>query len=178
MPRVLISGAGIAGTVLAYWLGKNDFDVVVVERSKANNESGQIIDVEGPAQEIVKRMDVMEKIRSKITHVAGIRFVDDSNREFAKFPAGQTGISNEIEIMRPALAGVLLDAADSFPMSNFAIAVRFRAYSRRTQRSSSISKTKGRLPSSRRNLISSSLAMVCVQQLVTLSCLYPGASLA
>lgn len=119
MPRVLISGAGIAGTVLAYWLGKSDFDVVVVERSKANNESGQIIDVEGPAQEIVKRMGVMQEIRSKITHEAGIRFVDDSNGEFAKFPAGQTGISNEIEIMRPALAGVLLDAADSFPNVEF-----------------------------------------------------------
>ena len=119
MQRVIISGAGIAGTVLAYWLGKNGFEVVVIERSSSDNQSGQIIDVEGPAQGIVERMGVMEEIRSKVTHEAGIRFVDDLNREIAKFPAGQTGISNEIEIMRPALAEVLLSAADSFPNVEF-----------------------------------------------------------
>ncbi|KAL8640587.1 MAG: hypothetical protein Q9226_008731 [Calogaya cf. arnoldii] len=115
MPRVIISGAGIAGTVLAYWLGKNGFHVVVVERSSSSTQSGQIIDVEGPAQEIVTRMGLMEDIKSKVTHEAGIRFLDDSGRQIALFPVGTTGVSNEIEIMRPALAGVLLDAADSFP---------------------------------------------------------------
>ncbi len=119
MPRVIISGAGIAGTVLAYWLGKHGFQVLVVERSSSNNQSGQIIDVEGPAQEIVKRMGVLDEIQSKVTHEAGIRFFDDSNRVFAMFPVGRTGISNEIEIMRPALAGVLLSAADSFPNVEF-----------------------------------------------------------
>ena len=32
--RVLICGAGVAGSILAYWLAKHDFQVVVVERSK------------------------------------------------------------------------------------------------------------------------------------------------
>ncbi|KAI9836007.1 MAG: hypothetical protein M1837_003541 [Sclerophora amabilis] len=119
MPRVIVSGAGIAGTVLAYWLGKKGFQVVVLERSAAENQSGQIIDVEGPAQEIVKRMGVMDEIQSKTTHEAGIRFVDESGREVATFPAGKTGISNDIEIMRPALTGILLAAADSFPNVEF-----------------------------------------------------------
>jgi 2-polyprenyl-6-methoxyphenol hydroxylase-like FAD-dependent oxidoreductase len=68
-------------------------------------------DVEVPAEEIAKRMRVMDEIPSKMTHEASIRFVDDSNQEF--------GISNEIEIMRPALARVLLDAADIFPNVEF-----------------------------------------------------------
>ena len=119
MPRVIISGAGIAGTVLAYWLGKNGFQVVVVERSLSSTQSGQIIDVEGPAQEIVTRMGLMEDIKSKVTHEAGIRFVDDSSQEFALFPVGRTGISNEIEIMRPALAAVLFAAADKLPNVEF-----------------------------------------------------------
>ena len=105
--------------MLAFWLGKHGFQVVVLERSASDNQSGQIIDVEGPAQEIVKRMGVLEEIKSKVTHEAGLRFVDDSNREFARFPVGETGISNEIEIMRPALASVLLGAADSFPNVDF-----------------------------------------------------------
>src|SRR5271154_127294 len=56
-------------------------------------------------------MRVMDEIQSKMTHEAGIRFVDDSNQEF--------GISNEIEIMRPALDRVLLEAADIFPNVEF-----------------------------------------------------------
>ena len=105
--------------MLAYWLGKHGLQVVVVERSLSDNQSGQIIDVEGPAREIVKRMGVLEEIQSKVTHEAGIRFLDDSSREFAILPVGQTVVSNEIEIMRPALAGVLLGAADGFPNVEF-----------------------------------------------------------
>ncbi|KAI9799742.1 MAG: hypothetical protein M1833_003861 [Piccolia ochrophora] len=119
MPRVIISGGGIAGTVAAYWLGKHGFQVVVAERSSSENQSGQIIDVEGPAQEIVKRMGVMEDIQSKTTHEAGIRFVDDSGQEFATFPAGKTGISNDIEIMRPALVEALVGAAGSLANVEF-----------------------------------------------------------
>ncbi|MCJ1279403.1 hypothetical protein MMC21_007227 [Puttea exsequens] len=115
MPPVTISVAGIAGTVRAYWLGKNGFQVVVVEQSLSNDQPGQIIDVDEPAQGIVKRMGLMNEIQYEVTHEAGIRFVDDLNREFATFPAGKTEISNEIEIMRLDLAEVLLDAADSFP---------------------------------------------------------------
>ena len=105
--------------MLAYWLGKHGLQVVVVERSLSDNQSGQIIDVEGPAREIVKRMGVLEEIQSKVTHEAGIRFLDDSSREFAILPVGETAVSNEIEIMRPALAGVLLGAAESFPNVEF-----------------------------------------------------------
>ncbi|KAI4232216.1 MAG: hypothetical protein L6R40_007463 [Gallowayella cf. fulva] len=119
MSRVIVSGARIAGTVLAYWLGKNGFHVVIVERSSSSTQSGQIIDIEGPAQEIVRRMGVLEEIRSKVTHEAGIRFVDDSGKQFALFPAGKTGISNELEIMRPALAEILLGAAKTFPNVDF-----------------------------------------------------------
>lgn len=105
--------------MLAYWLGKHGFQVVIVERSSSNNQAGQIIDVEGPAREIVKRMGVIEEVQSNVTHEAGVRFVDDSGREFAMFPASETGASSELEIMRPALAGVLLAAADSFSNVEF-----------------------------------------------------------
>ena len=119
MTRVIISGAGIAGTVLAYWLGKHGFQVVVIERSSSNTQAGQIIDVEGPAKDIVTRMGVMEEIRSQVTHEAGIQFFDEFSRVFATIPVDGSGFSNELEIMRPALAGVLLGAADSFPNVKF-----------------------------------------------------------
>ncbi|KAL9599929.1 MAG: hypothetical protein Q9219_003491 [cf. Caloplaca sp. 3 TL-2023] len=119
MARVLISGAGVAGAVLAYWLGKNGFQVVVIERSPSRTEDGQIIDVEGPSREIVERMGVIDEIQTNITHEAGVRFFDEHGRPFASFPAGKVNVSKEIEIMRPALARILLSAADGFPNVEF-----------------------------------------------------------
>ena len=37
--RILISGASIAGPVLAYWLTRRGFDVTVVERAPALREN-------------------------------------------------------------------------------------------------------------------------------------------
>ncbi|KAJ9652264.1 hypothetical protein H2198_008474 [Neophaeococcomyces mojaviensis] len=111
--RVLISGAGPAGTVLAYWLGKHGFDIVILERSSSRRSLGQIIDIEGPSQEIVTRMGIMEEIKAKTTHEAGIRFVGAHNEEVATFPTGSIGVSNEIEIMRGDLADAFFDAAKS-----------------------------------------------------------------
>ena len=119
MSRVLISGAGIAGAVLAYWLGKNGFHVIVLERSPSPTQDGQIIDVEGPSREIVERMGILTEIQSKVTHEAGIRFLDENGQQCAVFPAGKANISKEIEIMRPVLAEVLLDVADEFSNVEF-----------------------------------------------------------
>ncbi|MFE3027616.1 FAD-dependent oxidoreductase [Nocardia tengchongensis] len=61
---VLISGAGIAGATLAYWLGRNGFDVTVVERASAQRSSGNPIDVKGPAVDVVESMGVMPELRA------------------------------------------------------------------------------------------------------------------
>lgn len=113
-PRVLVSGAGIAGTTIAYWLGKHEFEVVVLERTPSETLQGQIVDVEGPAEEVVRRMGLLDEIKANVTHEAGASLVNSSNKVIGIFPAGQTGVSKEIEIMRPVLARVLLAAADSF----------------------------------------------------------------
>jgi 2-polyprenyl-6-methoxyphenol hydroxylase-like FAD-dependent oxidoreductase len=45
--RVLVSGASIAGPVLAYWLTRRGFDVTVVERAPAlrlNNKGIRLYD--------------------------------------------------------------------------------------------------------------------------------------
>ena len=46
--KVLISGASIAGPVLAYWLSRNGFDVTVVERAPALRKTGgHAVDLSG-----------------------------------------------------------------------------------------------------------------------------------
>ncbi|KAI9149034.1 Monooxygenase CTB7 [Paramyrothecium foliicola] len=109
--RVLIVGGGIAGPVLAYWLGKNGFQVVVVERSRHQTQSGQVVDLEGPSQEIMSRMGLLQEIRASATQEKGIRFVNEANRTVGTFPAGQSaGASKEIEIMRPILGELIAKA--------------------------------------------------------------------
>ncbi|MUL85782.1 MULTISPECIES: FAD-dependent monooxygenase [unclassified Mycolicibacterium] len=66
--KVLISGASIAGPVLAYWLSRHGFDVTVVERSPALRKTGgHAVDLFRPAMEISERMGVLPDIAAAAT---------------------------------------------------------------------------------------------------------------
>lgn len=66
--RILISGAGIAGPVLAYWLSRYGFVVTVVERAPAlRRADGHAVDLFRPAMEISAKMGVLPRIESRAT---------------------------------------------------------------------------------------------------------------
>jgi 2-polyprenyl-6-methoxyphenol hydroxylase-like FAD-dependent oxidoreductase len=66
--RVLISGASIAGPVLAYWLARRGFDVTVVERAtELRKTGGHAIDLFRPAMEISEKMGVLPQIEALAT---------------------------------------------------------------------------------------------------------------
>jgi 2-polyprenyl-6-methoxyphenol hydroxylase-like FAD-dependent oxidoreductase len=66
--KVLISGASIAGPVLAYWLSRHGVDVTVVERSPALRKTGgHAVDLFRPAMEISERMGVLAEIEAHAT---------------------------------------------------------------------------------------------------------------
>ena len=66
--RVLISGASIAGPVLAYWLSKYRFEVTVVERAPSPRKTGgHAVDLFRPAMQVVGKMGLREVVRSKVT---------------------------------------------------------------------------------------------------------------
>ncbi|AIY45149.1 FAD-dependent monooxygenase [Mycolicibacterium fortuitum] len=66
--KILISGASIAGPVLAYWLSRHGFDVTVVERSPALRKTGgHAVDLFRPAMEISERMGVLPDIEAHAT---------------------------------------------------------------------------------------------------------------
>src|ERR1700721_1996305 len=52
---VLISGAGVAGPTLAYWLSRYGFRPTVVERSAGQRSSGNPVDVRGEAMDVADR---------------------------------------------------------------------------------------------------------------------------
>ncbi|OJZ72154.1 FAD-dependent oxidoreductase [Mycobacterium paraffinicum] len=66
--RVLISGASIAGPVLAYWLTRHGFDVTVVERAPSLRKTGgHAVDLFRPAMEISAEMGVLPRIEALAT---------------------------------------------------------------------------------------------------------------
>ncbi|MFG2115913.1 FAD-dependent monooxygenase [Streptomyces sp. NPDC048718] len=110
---ILISGAGIAGPALAYWLRKQGFTVTVVERAPAPRPGGQTVDLRGAGRTVVERMGLMDRARAESVDQRGLALVDTRGRVTARVPAdsfGGEGIVSEIEILRGDLARLLYEA--------------------------------------------------------------------
>ncbi|HEX5201567.1 MAG TPA: FAD-dependent monooxygenase [Actinoplanes sp.] len=111
--RVLISGGGIAGPALAFWLHRAGAEVTVVERSAARRPGGHAVDIRGVARDVVEWMGLREAIRERQVDERGWALVDARGRKMATMPAdlfGGEGIVAEIEIARGDLARILHDA--------------------------------------------------------------------
>jgi 2-polyprenyl-6-methoxyphenol hydroxylase-like FAD-dependent oxidoreductase len=110
---VLISGAGIAGPTVAFWLHRAGWDVTVVERADAPRTSGQNIDVRGAGRRVLRHMGLEKRVADAGTGEVGTRFVDDRGRSLAEFPTGDgDGPTAELEIIRGQLVDLLLSATD------------------------------------------------------------------
>ena len=79
--RVLISGASIAGPVLAYWLNRYGFEVTLVERASALRKSGgHAVDLFRPAMAVVGKMGLRHAIRDKKTGADAIVIHRDNSK--------------------------------------------------------------------------------------------------
>ena len=111
--RVLISGGGIAGPALAFWLHRAGAQVTIVERAPAPRPGGHAVDVRGVARGVVEQMGIREAIRAHQVDERGWAMVDARGRRLGGMAAdlfGGEGIVAEIEIARGDLARVLQDA--------------------------------------------------------------------
>jgi 2-polyprenyl-6-methoxyphenol hydroxylase-like FAD-dependent oxidoreductase len=104
----LISGAGIAGPALAFWLTRAGWRVTLVERAAAERSSGNPVDIRGPALAVAGRMGIVSRLRDRATHATAMRVIAEDGRQIARLPMS---IGDEIEIGRSDLAAVLLEAA-------------------------------------------------------------------
>lgn len=117
--RILICGGGIAGCTLAFLLARNNFEVIVVERSKAEQKAGQGLEIEEPALKVVKEMGILEKIQEKRTGELGFELCDEKSRLIAILEAGGMSPTGNLEIMRGDLTEVIYKAADEFDNATF-----------------------------------------------------------
>jgi 2-polyprenyl-6-methoxyphenol hydroxylase-like FAD-dependent oxidoreductase len=65
MMRVLISGGGIAGLTLAYWLHQYDIEAVVIERAAPHCSDGYGLDFYGTGYDVAERMGVIDQLRAR-----------------------------------------------------------------------------------------------------------------
>lgn len=85
MKTVLISGAGIAGPTLAYWLRAGGYAPTLVERAPALRSGGYVIDFWGLGYDIAERMGLLPAIERAGYRVKEMRIVDDHGRRIAGF---------------------------------------------------------------------------------------------
>lgn len=113
--KVLICGGGCAGPALAYWLARGGHQVTVVERFPALRVTGAQIDLRGQGIEAVKRMGLLDAVRSKCVDEEGVAYVDSQGRIKATLMANKSGkgaqsLTSEYEFMRGDLVRILYDA--------------------------------------------------------------------
>jgi len=83
--NVLISGLGVAGPTLAYWLKAAGFEPMIIERAPQLRRSGYVIDFWGLGYDIAERMGLIGEIDRSGYHMRELRIVDDRGRRLAGF---------------------------------------------------------------------------------------------
>ena len=85
MKTVLISGAGIAGPTLAFWLKAAGFQPTLIERAPQLRTGGYVIDFWGLGYDIAERMGLIAEITRVGYRVQEMRIVDDQGRRITGF---------------------------------------------------------------------------------------------
>lgn len=79
--NILISGAGIAGTTLAFWLKKFGFNPTIIEVSPKIREGGYAIDFMGAGYDVAEKMGIMPALEKADIGISKVAFVDINNKE-------------------------------------------------------------------------------------------------
>ena len=107
---VLISGGGIAGLTLAYWLHHHGLQPTIVEQAPHLRTEGYEIDFAGSGWDVAARMRLIPALRERQNTVPWFLFKDATGRTLARLPTAvfQRAFQDKmVQIMRPDLEAVL-----------------------------------------------------------------------
>ncbi|MEU4313984.1 FAD-dependent monooxygenase [Nocardia sp. NPDC024068] len=111
--NVLISGAGIAGPTLAYWLHRYGFHPTVVERAPEPRSGGHAVDIRGTARQVAERTGIVDQVRRARTGARGMAFIDHTGKRVATMSTEVFGDSGgpvaEMALLRTDLARILYE---------------------------------------------------------------------
>ncbi len=108
--NILISGAGIAGPTLAYWLAHYGFIPTIVESAPQLRTGGYLIDFWGAGFDIAERMSLLAEIADKGYHVNEVWVVNRSGKRTAGFSVDAISRATKgrfITLPRTALASAI-----------------------------------------------------------------------
>ena len=111
--RVLISGAGIAGCCLAWWLDKYGYDVTLIEQAKEPRRGGYVIDFWGLGFDVAERMQLLDTLRQGDLDIHKFLVVDEAGRQITGINQGalqQLTGGRLMSLQRSAVALALYDA--------------------------------------------------------------------
>ena len=85
--KILISGAGISGLTLAYWLQQWGFSPRIIEKRPDLHDQGYMIDFYGSGFDIAEKMGLLDQLKAKSAQypVLKLSFVDGHGRKRASF---------------------------------------------------------------------------------------------
>ncbi|WP_235343438.1 FAD-binding domain [Brevibacterium sp. UCMA 11754] len=115
MMRVLIVGAGIAGSTLAYWLQRAGHEPTLLERAPALRRGGYLIDFWGTGFDVAERMGLVPRLRREGYELREARDVAGDGHRIAsldpqRLVAGASG--QYVSILRADLAAAIYDSLD------------------------------------------------------------------
>jgi 2-polyprenyl-6-methoxyphenol hydroxylase-like FAD-dependent oxidoreductase len=102
--RILISGAGIAGPTLAYWLLRHGFEPTLVERASQLRTGGYAVDFWGVGYDVAEWMGIIPELRAAGYDVKELRMVGPDGRRISGFP---------VQVLRRILKGRYLTVGRS-----------------------------------------------------------------
>ncbi len=114
--RVLISGAGVAGPTLAFWLLRHGFTPTLVESAPQLRTGGYVIDFWGAGFEVANRMGLLPQIRPRGYIVRELRAVNGAGATIASVPTAsffEVSRGGFISIPRGDLAAAIYQSLDS-----------------------------------------------------------------
>lgn len=85
--RIVINGAGIAGTALAFWLGRAGHDVLLVERAPTLRSGGYVLNLWGIGYDAVERMGLLPQLLALQYQVEELCMVDGRGRVRGGYPS-------------------------------------------------------------------------------------------
>lgn len=85
--RVLISGGGIAGLTLAYWLHHYDIPAVVIEQAQGPRQDGYAIDFFGAGYDVAERMSLIDRLAAQQIPFEALVYVNKDGKPIAKLDA-------------------------------------------------------------------------------------------
>lgn len=112
--KIAISGAGIAGTTLAYWLSRSGHQPVLIEQAPEFRTGGYLVDFWGLGYQVARKMGIEPKLIECGYEPKEVRFVNSNGERAGGFSMNsmRSVAGDFVSIQRSALARMIFETLE------------------------------------------------------------------